>query len=283
MKYCINEVLKRKLLKKEYIENNKIFNMFIIISIAIPQRKIITDYNLNLIDNDDIEVTEDELKKIGFQYDKSSQTFEKDKLITIKKNELNLFKLKNLQLYVKTQDKKYFNFNELYKYEYLKKYYINKFDEDKMRNLISKILVSKVFKEAFSFFYGDDIKYPFTEKNDILSEEKAKKFLDNYLIFVPLKNETISAISEKFSMETYIFSNYRFIYSNLNVNEDNNLPIDIKLVKEEALTNGAIAIINYQEINHNFLNYYYFSKNWNETLKTPRKTEMNERELGYKI
>jgi len=279
MKYCINEVLRRKLFEKEHIENNKIFNMFIIISIAIPQRKIITDYNLNLIDNEGIEVTEAELKKLGFQYDKSSQTFEKDKLITIKENELNLFNLKNLKLYLDTQNKKYFKIFELYKYEYLKKYYNYKFDEDKMRCFMSKILVSKVFKEAFAFFYGDDIKYPFTEKNDILSEEKAKKFVDNYLFFVPLKNETTSAITEKFSMETYIFLNYSFISSTLNANEDSNLSTDIKIIMK-ALTNGAIAIINDHEINHNFHNYYYCSKNGNETLKTPRKTEMNEREGG---
>ena len=278
MKYCIKEVLKRKLFEKEHIENNKIFNMLIIISIAIPQSEIITDYNLNLIDNEDIEVTEIELIKLGFQYDQTSETYEKDKLITIKKNELNLFNLKNLKLYIDTQFKKNFKIYELYKYEYLKKYYNNKFDESKIRNFMSNILVSKVFREAFSFFYGDDIKYPFTEKDNTLSEEKAKKFLNNHLFFIPLKSETTSAITEKFSMETYIFLNYKFIFSTLNVNECN-LPIDIELVKK-ALTNGAIAIINEHEINHNFHNYYYCSKNGNETLKTPRKTEMNEREGG---
>ena len=278
MKYCITQVLKRKLLDKEYIKLNNIFNMFIIILICIPQREIITDYNLNLIDNEDIEVTETKLKDLGFQYNKSDKTYKKNNSITIKKNEINLYNLKNLNLYLNTSEKNIFQIYELYKFEYLKKYYNDIFDENKVRNFISKILVSNVFKEAFSFFYGNDIKYPFIDENNNMNEQKAKIFLDNHLIFIPLKNETINAFTEKFSMETYIVLNYQFIFSTLNASE-NNL-INDKILINKALTNGAIVAINDHEINHNYHNYYYCSKNGNESVITPIKMEINERERG---
>ena len=278
MKYCIQEVLKRKLFDKEHIKNNKIYNMLIIILIAIPQRKIITNYNLNLIDNEDIEVNEKELLNLGLQYDQSIESYKKDDLITIKKEEMNIFNLKNIKLYLDTALENIFKIHDLYKFDHLKKYYNDKFDENKVRNFISKILVSNVFKEAFAFFYGDDIKYPFIDEKGNMSEEKAKKFLDTHLNFVPLIIETTSAITEKFSMETYIFLNDEFVFSNLNASE-NIISGDLKLISK-ALINGALVVINDHEINHNYHNYYYCSKNGNETLKTPRKIEMNEREGG---
>ena len=152
MKYCIQEVLKRKLFDKEHIKNNKIYNMLIIILIAIPQRKIITNYNLNLIDNEDIEVNEKELLNLGLQYDQSIESYKKDDLITIKKEEMNIFNLKNIKLYLDTALENIFKIHDLYKFDHLKKYYNDKFDENKVRNFISKILVSNVFKEAFAFF-----------------------------------------------------------------------------------------------------------------------------------
>ena len=277
MKYSIQEIIKRNFLDKYHIKNNNIYNMFILILIAIPQIKIITDYNLNLIDNEGIDVNENELIKLGFQYDKSTETYKKDNLI-IKKEEIKYFNLKNLILFIKTPIKEIFQIYELYKYEYLSEYYKKKFDEDKFRNFISKILVSNVFKEAFSFFYGNDIKYPFMDKNNNMTEEIAKKFLDTHLNFIPLKSLTTFAVTEKFSMETYIFLDSNFISSSVDVNE-NNLSMDEELINK-ALTNGAIVAINEQEINHNFHNYYYFSKNGNETLRTPRKFDLNGREDG---
>jgi hypothetical protein len=278
MKYCIQEILNRKFLDKNHIKNNNIFNMFILILIAVPQTKNITNYNLNLIDNEGIDVNETELINLGFQYDQSSKTYKKDDLITIKKEEINFFNLKNLKLYLNTTFKKIFKVYELYKYEHLCEYYKDKFDEDKVRKFISKILVSNVFKEAFSFFYGNDIKYPFMDENDNMSQEMANKFLNTHLYFIPLKSGTASAVTEKFSMETFIFLNPKLISSNLNDSESD-LSIDEKLINK-VLANGAIVAVNDHEINHNFHNYYYFSKNGNESLKTPRKIDLNEREGG---
>ena len=174
---------------------------------------------LNLIDNKDIDVTEIELNNLGFHYNNTNKTFIKDDII-INQEEISLFNLKNLKLYMNLDQfqKKAFKIYELYKYNELFKYYSNNFDESKIRTFLSKILTSNVIKEAFAFFYGENLKYPFSSGLD--TEEKiAKNYLDKYLKFIPLKNETTSAVTEKFSMETYIFLNKGLIISNY-LNED---------------------------------------------------------------
>lgn len=279
MKYCIEQVLNRKFLIEEKIIKNNILLNCIIILFGFPQRKTITDYNLNLIDNKDIDVNEIELKKLGFQYNKINNTYENNNIIIKNdKDEMKLYNLKNLNLFLNPENEYNFKQHELYKFDELKKYYSTKFDEEKVRIFISKILASNLMQEAFSFFYGEDIKYPFEDEIAKNKEKKALKYVNNYIKFIPLKNEDTSAITDKFSMETYIFINQDLITSNLDEIE-NKILIDKESINK-VLANGAIVSINDHELNHNFHNYYFFSKNGNEPLKTPRKKEMDERESG---
>ena len=273
MKYCIEQILNRHFFEKDYIIKDNILITFIITLIAVPQKKIITDYNLNLIDDQEIDTTEDELIKLGFLNDKSFKTFKKDDII-IKADEIKSYNLKNIKLYINLSliDKTLFQKYELKNIKALKEYYKSEFDEDKIRLFLKKILVSNVFKEAFAFLYGNDIKYPF------INEEKAKSFLDNYLKFIPMKNETINAITEKFSMEIYIFLNPLLITSNLSDKEKKYLNNERLIYK--ALTNSYIISIYVHEINQVFHNYYYCSINGKESLKAPRRIEMNEKEGG---
>ena len=279
MKYCVEEVLNRNFLIDDHILKNNIYLNCIIILISVPQRKIITDYNLNLIDNKDIDVNVNELKKLGFQYNKIEDIYENnDIIIKNDENEIKLYNLKNLKLFINSQNEYNFKQHELYKFDELKKYYSNKFDEEKVRIFISKILASNVMEEAFSFFYGEDIKYPFEDKIINNKEKKALEFVNNYIEFIPLKNEETSAVTDKFSMQTYIFVNQDLVTSNVD-DIETEYSIDKEFVNK-VLVNGAIVSINDHELNHNFHNYYYFSKNGNEPLKTPRKKEMDERESG---
>ena len=278
MIYCINEVLKRNILKNNEIINNSIYITFVLILMAVPQRKIITDYNLNLIDNNDIDVTKESLLNLGFKYNDWNQSYENDNLI-IANDDISLYNLKNLKLYIDSvdEDKNIFKNYELYKYEEIVKFYNNKFDEDKIRTFLNKILNSKVLKEAFALFYGKDIKYPFSER--IVKEDETKDNFNKYIKFIPLKNETTNAVTEKFSMETYIFLNKGLIASN-NLNDtEKKLSSDEELINK-ALINGAIVEINYHELNHNFHNYFCCLENGNEPIKTPRKIEIEEREGG---
>ena len=274
MKYCINEVLKRKFIDNIEIIKSKNSITSILILMAVPQSEIITNYNLNLIDNNNVNTTKNDLLTLGFKHDDLNQAYEKDNIV-IKDSDISSYNLKNLNLYINLQsdDKKKFKQYELYKYDNLVNYYNDIFDEDKIKNFLCKILKSNVIKEAFSFFYGSNIKYPFSESK---SEEY---YLQNLLKFIPLKNETSDGVTEKFSMETYIFLNKKLdIYNNLNDTEKN-LSSKEKLISK-ALINGAIVEIHFHELNHNFHNYYYCLENGNESLKTPRKQALDEREGG---
>ena len=187
MNYCINKVLKINLFKKDNIINNEMLLALIIILIVSPQIQIFTDYNLNLIDEDDIEVNENKLKDIDFFYNNNKNSYEnkKDNTLVISKNEMHLYNFKNLKLYIDTKHKNLFKIYELYKFDYLKKYYSKLFNEDYVRKFISKILVSKVFKETFSYFYGCDIKYPFSDDDLIKGEDKAKNYVNKYINIIP--------------------------------------------------------------------------------------------------
>ena len=279
MKYCIREVLDRNFFNNDKIMKDNVLMTLIIILISVPQRDIITDYNLNLLDDKDIDVNEDKLNNLNFQYNVNLKAYEnKDFNISIEKDEIELYNLKNLILYINSNERNIFSIYELYKYNTLKEYYNNKFDEEKIREFLIKFLTSNVIKEAFSFFYGEDIKYPFLDDVCNSGENKAKNYLNKYLKFVPLKMETINAVTEKFSMETYIFLNRLTIYSNLNQSQ-NNLSKDEHIIMK-ALINGSIVAIHDHEVNHNFHNYFYCCKNGNEPLKTPRKIYGDEREGG---
>ena len=118
MKYCIQQVLNRNFLRNEQIIKNNIYLTFIIILIAVPQRKILTDYNLNLIDNKDIDVTDIELKKLGFKYNKYDNTFEYNNIIIQNdKEKMKLYNLKNLNLFINNQNEDIFELHELYKFD----------------------------------------------------------------------------------------------------------------------------------------------------------------------
>ena len=126
-------------------------------------------------------------------------------------------------------------------------------------------------KESFSFFYGTEIKYPFSTEKD------AEKFLNEYLQFIPLKSETTLAVTEKYTMETYTLLSNRSMNFNFN---GLIIDADSKEIIKKTLLNGSIIVINFHEINHNFHNYYFYSKNGEESFITPRKVNMKEREGG---
>ena len=279
MKYCIREVLKRNFINNDKIMKDNVLMTLIIILISVPQRDIITDYNLNLLDDKDIDVTKDKLNKLNFHYNPNLKAYEnKDFNISIEKDEIELYNLKNLILYINSNERNIFSIYELYKYNALKEYYNNKFDEEKIREFLIKFLTSNVIKEAFSFFYGEDIKYPFLDDVCNSGENKAKNYLNKYLKFVPLKMETTNAVTEKFSMETYIFFNLLKVYSNLNYTQ-NNISKDEQIIMK-TLINGSIVAIHAHELNHNFYNYFFCCGNGYEPLKKSNKIYGDESERG---
>jgi len=64
MKYSIKEILKRNLFENENIINKKEKFTFLIILIVIPQREITTDYNLNLIEDENKIISKKDLLEL---------------------------------------------------------------------------------------------------------------------------------------------------------------------------------------------------------------------------
>ena len=281
MKYCIQSILERKYLDNSNFTNDKTKLIILIILMSSPQEKLKTDYNLNLLDDQDIDVTEEKLNKLGFEYKIINDSY-KYKDITIKKCDIELYNLKNLKLKIMEDESNNYEFcnYELFKYAALMDYYKKHFDEDKIREFISTILTSNVIKEAFSFFYRDNIKYPFLDDENNKGKNKALKFVEKYLKYIPLKYDDKSAFTDKFTMETFILLNSKLISTKIKNNRK--ISMNIKIINK-ALINGAIVAIIDHEINHNFHNYYYLSQNRKESLKIPRKIDIEDREGGYNI
>ena len=282
MKYCINKVLEKNLLEDPNILKDCLKLTLIFILISSPQRKIITDYNLNLINDEKNIVIEEKLIELGFIYNKTEKKYEyEDKNLIINEDEIKLLNLDNLQLIL--NDKEYndeFKIYELYKYNAMMEFYKKHFDEDKVRKFISNILISNVIKELFSFLYGNKIKYPFFDDVNKKGKDKALEFVRKYLKFIPFKFDDTSAVTNKFTMETYIFLNSKIMSTE--IKKIPKVKMDYNKISE-ALINGAIILINDHELNHNFHNYFYFSKNGKESLKTPRKKEIEIREGGFNL
>ena len=284
MKYCINKVLDKNLLDAPEILDNCLKVNLIFILISSPQNKLITDYNFNLINDKDYNVTEEILIQLKFKYDKNKDIYEyKEKKIRIQKDEIKKLNLENLKLIINNESKEDEEFfdefkniknYELYKYDAKMEYYQELFDENNVREFISFILTSNVIKESFRFFYGDDIRYPFFDNENKKGKDKALEFLKKYLKFIPFKFYDKSAITNKFTMETYIVLNSKM---STNVKKCQNINIDYKLISK-ALINGSIVIININELNHNFHNYYNLSQNGKESLKVPRKNDIEDGE-----
>ena len=243
-----------------------------------------------MINDKDYNVTEDDLIQLKFKYDKKRDLFEyEEKDIQIQKDEINKLNSENLKLIInnelKEDEEDFDEFKniknyELYKYDAMMEYYKEFFDENKVREFISNTLASNVIKEGFKFFYGDDIRYPFLDDENKKGKDKALEFLNKYLKFIPFKFDDTSAVTNKFTMETYIFLNSRIMSPK--IKKCQNIKIDHKIISK-ALINGAIVVINDHELNHNFHNYYYFSQNGKESLKTPRKNDIEDREGGFNM
>ena len=288
MQYSCKEIFINNLFNKC---KNKTQITFIIILIVSPQRPIITDYNINLINETNNIITKKNLLDLGFKPKKDENIKRKD-IIKDDKDEDNKevekedkfefnglefeniqsYNLNNLELYSKNKDNKdNFQQYELLKCEEIKKYYEKQFDEKKLKNFLCKIFSSKVIKEAFEFFYGNDVVYPFKD------EDSVKNYLDEYFELIVFKSDTVDAVTDKFTMETYTFLTPRIISLGLNDNE--NLKNNIKYITQSLLYSSLVSI-NLHELNHNFHNYYFFSKNGETSLKTPRKLLIDEREGG---
>jgi len=277
IKYCINQVINRELLKDPNIVENKNRLSIVIINLVTSQTNNAYNYNLNLVSSFDVK-SEHEfkilLKKEGFiekngkYYLSNNKNIElnpkQDKDICIKNYILNKTEKLNLSNY------------QLFNYDKIMENFYLKIDITKIKNFLSKFLVSNLFKEIYFYLYPDSLIFPFKQKGS------AEKFLNENLYFLPMRNEAAHGSTDKFTLEIYIY---------IEKKDYNNMPKDFDLNNNDNIffltgfMTGELIKTGIHEINHDMYNIYYYHSNGIISLKTPRKTinGFSLRESGREI
>ena len=141
---------------------------------------------------------------------------------------------------------------------------------DDIKKFLNFILKSKTIKELISFLFGD--KY-----SSIFTNEYIEAFINNYLKFVPFKDGDSSGMTDRLSLETYIFldeDTYQI--------ETNN-PKDKEIINQ-ALKIGRAIIIILHELSHNFYSYILEYYNYDHlSFESPRREFLDIREGGLYV
>ena len=257
------EKLKAKLYIMEEIKRRKILENFkdpeviipIISFICLPEQKENVDFFLNMIESKTLTNEELKEKSIIYQndYNNINKFFDNESLIQLKElcfENLNNNNYKSCEKY---------NFKYLIKNPPLKLYF------DKIKNLLSVVFKSKVFKEAYLFLTGNN------NYEAIFSEEMISEYI-NSIKFLPINFSDKVAFLDRLSLMTIIPTMKKEINSNF-VKYKN----EISLILE----NGVIVAIIFNEFGHAINTVISFLENKLKLTETPRKKYLKFKEGAY--
>ena len=262
----------KEILDKEYFYNNVIIKnedrlALIVYLISEPEIYETNEYLLNLLSSDkckEKEINEIEIKK-GFKRELINNEYylikEKNPII----NDVEYLCKNNFIQFLGKKD-----LIELYSFDYLLEKINKDLEINNIKNFLKIIFKSKLFSEIFYFFYGN-------EYLDFFSDELfVKEIVDNHIKFVPYKSIGSCAVTDRFSLNSYIFIEEKTIsYSNNIDNQE-----DRQLISDALKIGRAIAII-FHEINHNLYSYILFFYNKiNLSFESPRKSKVNDLKDG---
>lgn len=274
MKYCINQIFKKELFEKDYIINNKQKLTFLIICMVLPQKKKICDYNLNLINsvkNNKVLFLK-KLLELGFKkniyngyyyFQDQNNLIDPNKDVNICLENFILNEKYNLGL----------RRNEILIFDEFAEHFYPSIDIKKLKKYFINFLKSGLFKEAFYLLYSNNFVFPFQNTKDV------EDYVNENITFLPIKNERVNGVTDKYTLETYIFLNKRKIYD---------LPSQLNNIDKELLLGilftGGMSKTNIHELNHNLYNMCYYHSNGLIPLKTPRKKNLGSmRESGREM
>ena len=162
--------------------------------------------------------------------------------------------------------------SETKNYDEMAKYFKNKINIEKVNEFLSKIFCSNVIKEAFKLLYPDYFLFPFTDENE------AKTFIEENFHYIPYKSSKTGGITEKLTLESYYFLQKKKVFFN-----KNNLNKKEIILIKKIFYNSSVVKTNSHEINHNFYNLLFLHSNGLNTLKTPRKKDIEISESGKNL
>ena len=272
----IREILDRNIFENIEIIKNKDKLNLIIYLITEPQSDDANVFLLNFLVSNKLNINEipsDLNFKKGLINEESAfvlgnTVFYNDDLKNLCKDNIVRF-FKNEKI-----NKNLYNIEDFYTFDFkLNEINSNSYIND-IKTFLKIILKKNVFKEVFKLLYGNDY-LDFFNNEKFLSE-----IIDNHLKFIPFKSNNNCGMTDRFTLDSYIFfENKPITYGDIIINDN-----DRQLV-EEALKIGKVIVIIFHELNHNIYSYLlYFFNNINYSFQTPRKSKISEfREGGFYI
>jgi len=274
MKYCIHRVIKKGLLNKDYILSNQQKLTFLMINMVVPQEKEICEYNLNLVNSTSFNNEGDFIKRLielGFKKKLNNDVYylSNENNIIDPKKDINIcidnFIL-NEKLNLKLQKHEMLIFDEI------ANNFFPRINITKLKRYFINFLNSNLFKEVFTLLYSEDYIFPFKDEQD------AENYVNKKINYLPIINLNSNGVTDKFTLETYIFLKKRKIHLISPINDQD------KEFIYEILYSGAMIKTNFHELNHNLYNICYYHSNGLIPLKTPQKKKFGKmRESGREI
>ena len=153
---------------------------------------------------------------------------------------------------------------EKYNFTYLLNYYTKQ--QEKIYQFLPNILQKRVFREAYKILFGD-------ENYKLLDERYLKEFIEKRLSFVPIKPNGFEAISDKYSLNTFISTKNHDIIMNESYKKN-------KEKFKEILNTANYVLLEEYEIFHILNCIPYYENNCSISIDTPRKNNYTNKEGG---
>ena len=243
----LKTVIEKKLFKNENIINDKYRLQSVVYLITNPFYHDYKDDSLDFFCNSILSESNniDELKKNYKIIDDNKLEYENELYDNIK------------DICIKNLSNKNYSKQEKYNFNFLMKNYIS--NQDKIYQFLLRILNKKVFKEAYKILFED-------EEYKLSDELYLKEFIEKRLNFVPIKPNGAGAISDKYSLNTFISTKkHDIIINNSNKIESENL--------KEILYTSNYILTEEHEIFHILNCIPYYENNCSVSIDTPRKNK----------
>ena len=245
MRIGLKTVQEKKLFKNENIINDKYKLQSVLYLIKNPFYHDYKDDSLDFFCNSILSESNniDELKKKYKIIDDNKLEYENEIYDNIK------------DICIENLSNKNYSKEEKYNFNYLIKNYIT--NQDKIYQFLLNILKKRVFRDAYKILFGD-------EEYKLLDERYLNEFIKKRLNFVPIKPNGAGAISDKYSLNTFIsIKNHDIIINNSNKIESENL--------KEILNTSNYILTEEHEIFHILNSIPYYENNCSISINTPRK------------
>ena len=217
-----------------------------------------------------VETSNEEEYNFGYNLITSEKITE-DKIAELKKDNefITTYKIKNENNYeniclnnISLNIQNLYYSKKIYNYEYYKAKYEEKYELSLVKQFYKNILQKKCFKSIYSTLYGENEYYPFE------NQDYTNYFIDNYYNFIPMRNDNLNGMTNKFSMKIFIVS---FLPK-----------ASGKCTKKEQklLRQGLIISTSNHEIGHDFVNDHFYMENAKISVEKPIKQYLDIIESG---